>query len=142
VPLGPILDALVSTDGPQVDPARLHELSHAPDQRLWLLREVQEGLEAAARRAPLLVVIDDLHWADAATASALVVLSWRLATHPIGWLLALRRGDLPEAARDAVGRLESAGAAEIRLGPLDETDELAGLRQGADSGRSRADFPP
>jgi DNA-binding NarL/FixJ family response regulator len=121
VPLGPILDAIVSTDDPPVDPARLHELGHDPDQRFWLLREVQEGLEAAARRAPQLVVIDDLQWADAATASALVMLSRRLATHPIGWLIALRRGDLPEAAQDAVGRLESAGASEIRLGPLDAT---------------------
>ena len=48
-------------------------------------------------------------------------LSRRLATHQIGWLLALRPGELPDAAQDAVGRLESAGASEIRLGPLDET---------------------
>ncbi len=83
VPLGPILDALVSTDDPPVDPARLHELSQSPDQRFWLLRELQEALEKAARRAPLLVVVDDLQWADAATASALVTLSRRLATHQI-----------------------------------------------------------
>jgi DNA-binding CsgD family transcriptional regulator/energy-coupling factor transporter ATP-binding protein EcfA2 len=121
VPLGAILDALVSTDDPPVDPARLHELSQSPDQRFWLLRELQESLEKAARRAPLLVVVDDLQWADAATASALVTLSRRLATHRISWLLALRRGELSEAAQDAVDRLEAAGASEIPLGPLDET---------------------
>ena len=121
VPLGAILDALVSTDDPPVDPARLHELSQSPDQRFWLLRELQESLEKAAHRAPLLVVVDDLQWADAATASALVTLSRRLATHRISWLLALRRGELADAAQDAVDRLEAAGASEIRLGPLDET---------------------
>ena len=121
VPLGAILDALVSTDDPPVDPARLHELSQSPDQRFWLLRELQESLEKAAHRAPLLVVVDDLQWADAATASALVTLSRRLATHRISWLLALRRGELADAAQGAVGRLEAAGASEIRLGPLDET---------------------
>ncbi|HEX4290761.1 MAG TPA: AAA family ATPase [Trebonia sp.] len=121
VPLGPILDALISAQQPPVDPARLHELSQTPDQRFWLLRELQEALEQAARRAPLLVVLDDLQWADAATASALVMLSKWLATHPISWLLALRPGELPDAAQDAVGRLESAGASEIQLGPLDET---------------------
>ena len=121
VPLGAILDALVSTDDPPVDPARLHELSQSPDQRFWLLRELQESLEKAAHRAPLLVVVDDLQWADAASASALVTLSRRLATHRITWLLALRRGELADAALDAVGRLEAAGASEIRLGPLDET---------------------
>ena len=121
VPLGAILDALVSTDDPPVDPARLHELSQSPDQRFWLLRELQESLEKAAHRAPLLVVVDDLQWADAATASALVTLSRRLATHRISWLLALRRGELADAAQRAVDRLETAGASEIRLGPLDET---------------------
>jgi len=120
VPLGPILDALVSAGDPPVDPARLRELSQSPDQRFWLLRELQESLEKAARRVPLLIVVDDLQWADAATASALVTLSRRLATHRISWLLALRDGELADAARDAVGRLEAAGAAEIRLGPLDE----------------------
>ncbi len=119
VPLGAILDALVSTDDPPVDPARLHALSQSPDQRFWLLRELQESLEKAARRDPLLVVVDDLQWADAATAGALVTLSRRLATHRISWLLALRRGELADAAQDAAGRLEAAGASEIRLGPLD-----------------------
>ena len=121
VPLGAILEALVSTDDPPVDPARLHELSQSPDQRFWLLRELQESLEKAAHRAPLLVVVDDLQWADAATASALVTLCRRLATHRISWLLALRRGELADAAQDAVDRLEAAGASEIRLGPLHPT---------------------
>jgi DNA-binding NarL/FixJ family response regulator len=121
VPLGAILDALVSTDDPPVDPARLRELSQSPDQRFWLLRELQESLEKAAHRAPLLVVVDDVQWADAATASALVTLSRRLATHRISWLLAVRRGELADTAQDAVDRLEAAGASEIRLGPLDET---------------------
>ena len=120
VPLGAILEALVSTDNPPVDPARLYELSKSPDQRFWLLRELQEALELAAHRTPLLVVVDDLQWADAASASAVVTLSRRLATHRIGWLLALRRGELTDAALDAAARLEAAGASEIRLGPLDE----------------------
>ena len=128
VPLGPILDALVSAGQPPLALARLHELSRSPDQRFWLLREIQEALEKAARRAPLLVVVDDLQWADAATPSALVTLSRRLATHQISWLLALRQAELPDAGQDAVGRLESAGASEIRLGPLDKD-------------RSRADRP-
>ena len=102
-PLGPILDAIVSADEPPVAPARLHELSQSPDQRFWLLLELQESLEKTAHRAPLLIIVDDLQWADPATASALVTLSRRLATHRIGWLLALRRGKLPDAARDAVG---------------------------------------
>jgi predicted ATPase len=121
VPLGAILDALASAEDPPVDPARLLDLSQSPDQRLWLLRELQESLEKAAHHAPLLIVVDDLQWADAATAGAVVTLSKRLATHPISWLLALRAGELPDAAREAVSRLNAVGAVEIRLGPLDES---------------------
>src|SRR5215469_11294292 len=47
VPLGPILDALVSAEDPPVAVARLRELSQSPDQRFWLLRELQESLEKA-----------------------------------------------------------------------------------------------
>jgi DNA-binding NarL/FixJ family response regulator len=121
VPLGAILDALVSAEDPPVDTARLHDLSRSPDQRFWLLRELQESLEKAGHHAPLLIVVDDLQWADAATANAVVTLSRRLATHPLSWLLALRAGELPDAAGEAVSRLKVAGATEIRLGPLDES---------------------
>jgi predicted ATPase len=120
VPLGAILDALVSAEDAPVDPARLRDLSQSPDQRLWLLRELQESLEKGAHRFPLLIVLDDLQWADAATAGAVVTLSRRLATHRIAWLVALRDGELPEAARDAISRLKAAGATEVRVGPLDE----------------------
>lgn len=118
VPLGAVLDALVSVAAPPVDPERVHLLSQSPDQRFWLLRELQESLEKAARRTPLLIILDDLQWADAATTAAVVTLSRRLATHRIGWLLALRTGELADAARDAVEKLQATGATEIRLGPL------------------------
>jgi hypothetical protein len=51
VPLGAIMDALVSAENPPVDPARLYDLCRSADQRFWLLRELQESLEKAAHRA-------------------------------------------------------------------------------------------
>jgi hypothetical protein len=94
VPLGPILDALVSADDPPVAVARLHELSRSPDQRLWLLRELQESLEKAAQRTPLLFIVDDLQWADAATAALVTLSSDMLGGEPDEALRqALRRAD-------------------------------------------------
>lgn len=122
VPFGPILDALVATDDPPVDPARLSELSRSPDQRFWLLRELQERLERAALRAPMMIAIDDLQWVDAGTLIALGMLPRRLASHRILWLFVIRRGELSQSAREAVQRLEVAGALEI---PLDRLDDAA-----------------
>ena len=49
----------------------LRDLSQSPDQRFWLLRELQEFLERAALRTPVLISVDDVQWADAATLAAL-----------------------------------------------------------------------
>ena len=121
IPLGPLLEALVSTPDAPVDPAVLRDLSQSPDQRFWLLRELQEALERAALRAPVLISIDDVQWADAATLAALGTLPRQLATHRILWLLAARSGELGAAADAALRRLEAAGALKIALNPLDRT---------------------
>jgi DNA-binding CsgD family transcriptional regulator/predicted ATPase len=128
IPLGPLLEALVSVPDAPVDPAVLRDLSQSPDQRFWLLRELQEALERAALRAPLLISVDDVQWADAATLAALGTLPRQLATHRILWLLAARSGDLAPAASTAVHRLEAGGALKITLDPLDRT-AVAGVGQ-------------
>jgi DNA-binding CsgD family transcriptional regulator len=121
IPLGPLLEALMSVPDAPVDRAALRDLSQSPDQRFWLLRELQEGLERAALRAPVLIVLDDVQWADEATLAALVTLTRQLATHRILWLVAVRSGELGAAAHIALSRLEAAGLLKITLGPLDET---------------------
>jgi DNA-binding NarL/FixJ family response regulator len=119
IPFGPLLEALVSAPDAPVDPAVLRDLSQFPDQRFWLLRELQEGLERAALRAPVLISVDDVQWADEATLAALVTLTRQLAAHRILWLLAARAGELSAPARAAVQRMAASGAFEIILTPLD-----------------------
>jgi DNA-binding CsgD family transcriptional regulator len=119
VPLGPLLEALVPPDDPPVDPAILRDLSHSPDQRFWLLRELQEALERTALRTPLLISIDDVQWADPATLIALGTLPRQLTPHRILWLLAVRSGELAPAARAGLTRLEAADAISVTLNPLD-----------------------
>jgi predicted ATPase len=95
IPFGPLLEALVSVPDAPVDPAVLRDLSQSADQRFWVLRELQEALERVALRAPVLIAVDDVQWADAATLAALGTLPRQLATHRILWLLAARSGDWP-----------------------------------------------
>jgi DNA-binding NarL/FixJ family response regulator len=120
VPLGPLLEALVSADDPVVEPTVLRELTRSPDQRFWLLREMQESLERAAMTAPLLITVDDVQWADPATLFALSTLPRHLLPHRILWVLAVRSGNPGPAARAALTRLEAADAVKIALNPLDE----------------------
>jgi DNA-binding NarL/FixJ family response regulator len=120
IPFGPLLEALVSAPGAPVDPAVLRDLSHSPDQRFWLLREMQEALERAARRAPVLISLDDVQWADPATLAALGSLTRQLAGHRILWVLAVRSGELGATEHTALLRLQTSETLEITVGPLDE----------------------
>jgi DNA-binding CsgD family transcriptional regulator len=129
VPLGPLLEALVVTDDPPVVADALRELSGSPDQRFWLLRELQERLEHAALLWPMVIAIDDIQWADVATLSALRTLPRHLASHRILWLFAIRSGELLSAAAAAVTRLEEAGALNL---PLDRLDDSAVAEIAAD----------
>ncbi|GAB3262108.1 ATP-binding protein [Kineosporia babensis] len=80
--------------------------SAGPDD---VVRELQEGLERAALDTPVLVVLDDFQWADAAAATAVRTLLRRLAADPVLWLIARR----PSASRDL-------DADVLSLGDLDE----------------------
>jgi DNA-binding CsgD family transcriptional regulator len=68
----------------------------------------------------VLVCLDDVQWADSGTAAALRTLPSRLATVPIGWVIALRPGQGSPQVRGAVDFVEGQGAAKITLGPLDQ----------------------
>ncbi|HSZ38961.1 MAG TPA: AAA family ATPase [Trebonia sp.] len=119
IPLSPLFEALVSAPDAPVDPAVLRDLSLSPDQRFWLLRELQEGLERAALRAPVLIALDDLQWADPGTLAALGALPRQVASHRILWLLTVRSGELSATAQAVVSRLEAARPHRITLSALD-----------------------
>jgi DNA-binding CsgD family transcriptional regulator len=118
VELDALFDALFDGDEPLVARDALSDLHASPEQRFWLLQDIQALIEEAALRDPLLICLDDLHWGGAGCAVALRQLPQRLASLPVGWVMAFRPNQgLPEvqSARD---ELEDAGAEMIRLGPL------------------------
>jgi DNA-binding CsgD family transcriptional regulator len=90
-----------------------------PEQRYWLLQDLQSLLERAAMGTPMLICLDDLQWADSGTIAALRDLPSRLAPLPVGWLLAMRPDQGPAPLRSAVELLAEAGATRIVLEPLD-----------------------
>jgi DNA-binding CsgD family transcriptional regulator len=83
----------------------------APDPFLIALAALNL-LADAAERVPLLLVVDEAHWLDPPTASALAFIARRVDAEPIAVLFALRNG--------AANTLDSAGLPELRLGGLDD----------------------
>jgi DNA-binding CsgD family transcriptional regulator len=118
VELDALFDALFDGDEPLVAREAISDLHASPEQRFWLLQDIQALIEEAALRDPLLICLDDLHWGGAGCAVAIRQLPQRLASLPVGWVMTFRPDQgLPEvqSARD---ELEDAGAEMIHLGPL------------------------
>jgi DNA-binding CsgD family transcriptional regulator len=72
-----------------------------------------ELLSELAAQAPLLLVVEDAHWLDAATSDVLAFVARRLETEPIVAFFEVRDG--------IAARLDFAALPELRLEPLDET---------------------
>ena len=71
-------------------------LSNPDEHRQRLIEGVVAFLAELAHMRPLILFLDDLHWADADTLAVLSRLSQRLPDLPMLVLLAYRSGDLPE----------------------------------------------
>src|SRR2546428_10392680 len=120
VELATLLAALFDGAEPLLDPAELTTLHAQPEQRFWLLRDLQQLLERAALESPLLISIDDAHWADGGTVAAIRTLPMRLMGLPIAWMIALRPPREATPLVHALEQLKQEGARSIALGPLDD----------------------
>jgi DNA-binding CsgD family transcriptional regulator len=113
-----LFDALFSGEDPLLAPNTLSDLHASPEQGFWLLQDIQALIEEAALRGPLLICLDDLHWAGDACVVAMRQLPQQLASLPVGWVMAFRPNQGPPLLQSAKDQLEDAGAQVIRLGPL------------------------
>ncbi len=118
VPMGALLAALFEGSAPVVEPAAWSALHYLPEQRYLLLDELETLLEQAALRAPLLLCLDDMQWADGACLTALRTLPVRLSSLPIVWLVAHRSTESSPELRAVIQGLEDTGADPVTLRPL------------------------
>ena len=120
VELAPLMEALFGADPPLVDRSALRDVHAMPEQRFWLLRDIEALLDQAALDHPLLICLDDMQWADSGTAAALRQLPRRLANRPIAWLVTTRPGQGSPQLVASLAELVDAGADQLRLGPLQQ----------------------
>ena len=120
VELAPLMTALFDGSHPLLDRSALRELRSLPEERYWLLQDLQAMLERSALDGPMLISLDDQQWADSGTAAALRALPVRLADLPVAWILAFRPGQGSAPLLSAIEHLAQNGAERIVLGPLDD----------------------
>jgi DNA-binding CsgD family transcriptional regulator len=90
--------------------------------------QIQAHLALRSAVAPVLVCLDDLHWAGPATLAALRALPGNTKRHPVAWLLA-RSSTSQGAADHLFSQLEKDGAARVTLAPLDQEAVTAMLTE-------------
>ncbi len=88
-----------------------------------MLREGRAFFEALADRTPMLLVIEDLHWADASTLDLLTALAERTEATSLMVIATLRSGDAALSTNPIMPQLAALKrrrrAIEIELSPLD-----------------------
>jgi DNA-binding CsgD family transcriptional regulator/tetratricopeptide (TPR) repeat protein len=102
-------------------------LNRAPDSQMRVFEETLALL--ADRGPPMLLVLEDLHWADTTTLDLVVFLAHNLHDRPVALLATCRADELSSAERVrrlAAGVRRSGSALVLELGPL-ERDELRAL---------------
>jgi predicted ATPase len=124
---------------------RVPDASGLPEQnRFRLFEAVTSWLAAIAVDQPLILFLDDLHWADAATLDLLLHVSGRLHKRPVLVVGAYREGEAAEngPAQRTVAELDRRRLADVlRLQPLtsDDTALLAAGLLGGPIERRAAD---
>jgi predicted ATPase len=89
-----------------------------PDAAAWWIIQMRAHLEQRAAAGPVLVCLDDLHWASVATLAAVRALQQDLKRFPVAWLLA--RSMIPQRGADQMfDLLEQGGAVRLTLARLD-----------------------
>jgi DNA-binding CsgD family transcriptional regulator len=96
-----------------------------PDATGWWIARMRAHLEQRSAAAPVLVCLDDLHWASPVMLAALRTLPQDLRRHPVAWLLA-RSSTSRQGADYLFTLLEQDGATRVTLAPLDR-DAVAGM---------------
>lgn len=108
----------------------------------WRWRQaVGSYLADAARRAPVLLVLDDLHWAGEETLALLASVAGDLAAAPMMIAATYRSSDLPAPLAGFLGRVARAEPVRIYLGglPKSAVPELVRVTTGAEVDQATAE---
>ncbi len=105
-----------------------------PDERHRAHHAVRELLGSLAARRPVVLALDDLHWADSGSLELLGALLRRPPSGPVLIALAMRPRQVPERLLPALERAHRAGTlTRLELGALDRDEARRLLGDAADA---------
>ena len=119
--LGALFHALFEGTAPLANRRSLGDSHASPEFLYWLIQDLESLIEEAALKDPLLICLDDLHWATASCAVAMRQLPERLSALPVAWIMTFRPDQGPQAVQDTRDHLVASGAEYVQLGPLDRS---------------------
>src|SRR3954447_2061993 len=89
VPFFSLFMATLRADPPVGDAEGLRRLGGSADLRYWVVHELADAIRVAAAQRPLVIVLEDIHWADNGTLLALRSLAVRQDAAVL-WVLTAR----------------------------------------------------
>ena len=135
VPFFSLFMATLRADPPVGDAEALRQLGGSADLRYWVVHDLAEAIHAAAAQTPLVILLEDIHWADNGTLLALRSLAVRQDAAVL-WVLTARPGAGEPAMQETMSVLQRANASFLRLGAI-APDAVADMVQ--DAVRAKAD---
>ncbi len=135
VPFFSLFMATLNADPPVGDVEALRQLGGSADLRYWVVHDLADAIHAAAAETPLVIVLEDIHWADNATLLALRSLAAR-PDMAVLWVLTARTGAGGPAVQETLSLLHRANATFLRLAAM-TPDAVADMVQ--DAVRAKAD---
>ena len=120
-PGAPVIALLRTGPAPLVGAAEYEQIARVIAEPLILADRIASQLEQAAAAWPLLIAIDDLHWADQTSLFTLRTLISRLIGLPVVWLLASR----DSRVFSGLGGHERVRTEHVQLTPLSGPDIAA-----------------
>ncbi|MGB9305307.1 MAG: AAA family ATPase [Mycobacterium sp.] len=118
VPFFPLFMATLRADPPVGDADALRRLGSSVDLRYWVVHDLADAIRAAAAENPLVIVLEDIHWADDGTLLALRSLATLQPDVPVLWVLTARTGAGGPAVHESLSVLQRAGAAFVRVAAM------------------------
>ena len=115
VPFFALFMATLRADPPVGDADALRRLGGSADLRYWVVRDLADAIRAAAAETPLVIVLEDIHWADNGTLLALRSLATARPEVPVLWVLTAQTGAGGPAVQETLSVLQRADAAVVRV---------------------------